>query len=95
MLHVVKLWVSIEIRSIFVRCSADLALADRQNVNRRDHATSAPWEIVVREARSGERISFVTSAEKGSLELILEPSASGSFALDCAADWNGLVFSKL
>lgn len=37
---------------------------------------------MVREARSGERISFVTSAKKGSLGLILEPSASGYFAFD-------------
>jgi len=36
---------------------------------------------VVREARSGERILLVTSAEKGSLGLILEPSASGSLLL--------------
>lgn len=37
---------------------------------------------MVREARSGERISFVTSAKKGSLGLILEPSASGSIFVE-------------
>ena len=37
---------------------------------------------MVSEARSGERISFVTSAKKGSLGLILEISASGCFAFD-------------
>lgn len=36
-------------------------------------------KVVIREARSGERLSFAISAVKGSLGLVLEKLASGSF----------------
>ncbi len=47
---------------------------------------SALGKVVVREARSGERFSFATSAVKGSLGLVLKTLASGSFFLSALAE---------